>query len=288
VLPALRARMGMPRTGLTVLGLGSLGAREMRYGSDLDLVFLYGADGESDTGVDHREWFARASQRFIAAMEAMLEEGRLYQVDTRLRPSGEQGLLVTSWTSFARYHREEAAAWERVALLRARPVWNDEASDVRRERERVLAGLAFELPLDDQAFRADLRKVRGRVERERGKVPAGSRHLHFDPGGIMDVELLVALGQLRHAADAEIRTTSTEAALARLVALGWPPALREDYAALRRAALRLRLLLTRPQAVVSPRDLPVLARSLGMTSAALGAELDERMARVRLIFEKYY
>ena len=130
-LPALEARLGKPRTALTVLGLGSLGAREMRYGSDLDLVFLYGAAGESDSGVDHREWFARASQRFIATMEAMLEEGRLYQVDTRLRPSGEQGLLVTSWASFERYHREESAAWERVALLRARIVWTDEPAAAR-------------------------------------------------------------------------------------------------------------------------------------------------------------
>ncbi len=256
-LPALEARLGKPRTALTVLGLGSLGAREMRYGSDLDLVFLYGADGESDTGVDHREWFARASQRFIAAMEAMLEEGRLYQVDTRLRPSGEQGLLVTSWASFERYHREEAAAWERVALLRARIVWSDEPTAARAGRDRALATLAFDLPFDDARFRADLRRVRGRVERERGKVPAGSRHLHFDPGGIMDVELLVALGQLRQAADAEVRTTSTAAALERLVALGWPATLRDDYAVLRRTALRLRLLLDRPQAVVSP------ARSAG-------------------------
>jgi glutamate-ammonia-ligase adenylyltransferase len=287
-LPALEARLGKPRTALTVLGLGSLGAREMRYGSDLDLVFLFGADGESDSGVDHREWFARASHRFIAAMEAMLEEGRLYQVDTRLRPSGEQGLLVTSWASFERYHREDAAAWERVALLRARIVWSDEPPADRGGHDRALATLAFDLPLDDERFRADLRRVRGRVERERGKVPAGSRHLHFDPGGIMDVELLVALGQLRQAADAEVRTTSTSAALERLVALGWPATLRDDYAVLRRTALRLRLLLDRPQAVVSPRDLPALARSLGTTAVALGAELDERMARVRSVFEKYF
>jgi glutamate-ammonia-ligase adenylyltransferase len=291
-LPALEARMGRPGTALTVLGLGSLGAREMRYGSDLDLVFLYGADGESDSGVDHREWFARASQRIIAALEAMLEEGRLYQVDTRLRPSGEQGLLVTSWASFERYHREEAAAWERVALLRARIVWSDEAAGsgvgARGPRDRALTSLAFDLPLDDERFRADLRRVRGRVERERGKVPAGSRHLHFDPGGIMDVELLVALGQLRHATDPEVRTTSTAAALDRLVALGWPAVLRDDYAVLRRAALRLRLLLDRPQAVVSPRDLPALARSLGTTAVALGADLDERMARVRAVFARYF
>ena len=287
-LPALEARLGKPRTALTVLGLGSLGAREMRYGSDLDLVFLYGAGGESDAGVDHREWFVRASQRFIATMEAMLEEGRLYQVDTRLRPSGEQGLLVTSWASFERYHREESAAWERVALLRARIVWTDEPAAARDERARALTSLAFDLPVDDDRFRADLRRVRGRVERERGKVPDGSRHLHFDPGGIMDVELLVALGQLRHPADPELRTTSTAAVLERLVALGWPAVLRDDYAVLRRTALRLRLLLDRPQAVVSPRDLPALARSLGTTPTLLAAELDERMARVRAVFAKYF
>ena len=108
------------------------------------------------TGVDHREWFARASQRFIATMEAMLEEGRLYQVDTRLRPSGEQGLLVTSWASFERYHREEAAAWERVALLRARIVWTDEPAAARATRARALTSLAFDLPFDDESFRADL------------------------------------------------------------------------------------------------------------------------------------
>ncbi|HVV15955.1 MAG TPA: hypothetical protein VHH90_02030 [Polyangia bacterium] len=287
-LPALTARLGVPRTALTVLGLGSLGGREMRYGSDLDLVFLYGADGESDTGVDHREWFARASVRFIAAIEAMLEEGRLYAVDTRLRPSGEQGLLVTSWPSFARYHREEAAAWERVALLRARPVWSGEGGEQRHVRERELETLAFELPFDDAAFRGELRRIRARVERERGKVPDGSRHLHFDPGGLMDLELLAALGQLRHAGDAHLRTTSTMAVLERLVELGWPATLADDYAALRRVALRMRLLIDRPQAVVSPRDLWPLARSFGVTPETLATDLDDRMARVRALFAKSF
>ncbi|HXJ22209.1 MAG TPA: hypothetical protein VMT03_18450, partial [Polyangia bacterium] len=287
-LPALVARLGRPRTALTVLGLGSFGAREMRYGSDLDLVFLFGGAGESDTGVDDREWFARASVRFIAAMEAMLEEGRLYSVDTRLRPSGEQGLLVTSWESFGRYHREEAAAWERVALLRARAVWSGEPPGARRERDRELEALAFDLPFDDETFRAELRRLRGRVERERGKVPEGSRHLHFDPGGIMDLELLAALGQLRHASDPQVRTTSTMDVLDRLVELGWPGTLAQDYAALRRVSLRLRLLIDRPQAVISPRDLSPLARSFGITADALAADLDERMARVRGLFAKSF
>jgi glutamate-ammonia-ligase adenylyltransferase len=287
-LPALAARYGVPQAGLTVLGLGSLGAREMRYGSDLDLVFLYGADGESTTGIDHREWFARGSQRFISAMEAMLEEGRLYKVDTRLRPSGEQGLLVTSWSSFERYHRDEAAGWERVALLRARVVFSDEDAELRAQRAAKLAEIAFDRPFDPKRFVADLRRVRARVETERGRVPAGSRHLRFDPGGIMDVEFLVALGQLQHAADPRVRVTTTAAALAGLVALGWPESLVDDYAALRRATLRLRLLLDRPEDVVSPRDLPMLARSLATSADALGADLDDRMARVRALFDERF
>jgi glutamate-ammonia-ligase adenylyltransferase len=282
--PGLVAKYGVPATGLTVLGLGSLGAREMRYGSDLDLVFLFGADGESTSGVDHREWFARASVRFIS-VETMLDDGRLYKIDTRLRPSGEQGLLVTSWNAFDRYHRDEAAGWERVALLRARIVYGTEDAALRGRREAQLQAIAFDSPFDQARFVADLRRVRARVETERGRVPAGSRHLRFDPGGIMDVEFLVALGQLLHAADNGVRTTTTSAALARLVALGWPESLPDDLAALRRATLRLRLLLDRPEDVVSPRDLPLLARSLGTAPDALGADLDARLARIRAIFD---
>jgi len=101
----------------------------------------------------------------------------------------------------------------------------------------------------------------------------------------MDVEFLVALGQLEHAADVGVRTTATTEAMARLVALGWPESLPDDYGALRRATLRLRLLLDRPEDVVSPRDLPMLARSLGTSPDALARDIDERMARIRAAFD---
>lgn len=283
-MPALVARMGAPRAGLTVLGLGSLGAREMRYGSDLDLVFLYGAGGESSTGVGHQEWFGRASQRIIASVEALLEEGRLYHIDMRLRPSGAQGLLVTSYEAFERYHVREAAGWERVALLRARIVYSSEPPGRRAELERKLAAIAFDRPFDEARFRGDLRAMRARVETERGRVPAGSRHLRFDPGGIMDVEFMVALGQLQSAADPGVRTTSTVAALVRLCELGWPASLLGDYLALRSVALRLRLMLDRPEDIIGPRDIGPLARTFGKTPEALGAELDARMARIRDVF----
>ncbi|HWJ55116.1 MAG TPA: hypothetical protein VNR90_02845, partial [Vicinamibacterales bacterium] len=169
--------------------------------------------------------------------------------------------------------------------LRARIVYSDEQAALRAQRDAQLQAIAFDRPFDPQRFVADLRRVRARVETERGRVPPGSRHLRFDPGGIMDVEFLVALGQLQHAADPGVRVTTTAAVLSRLVALGWPESLADDYAALRRVSLRLRLLLDRPEDVVSPRDLPILARSLGTTPDALGADLDARTARVRAIFD---
>ena len=164
-------------------------------------------------------------------------------------------------------------------------VWTGEDAAERAARERALAAIAYDRPFDEARFRTDMRAVRTRVERERGRVPVGSRHLHFDRGGIMDVELLAALGQLQQAADPGIRTTTTMTALERLVAVGWPASLVEDYAFLRRASLRLRLLLDRPESVVSPRDLPILARSLSTTAESLGAGLDAAMTRVRAIFD---
>jgi glutamate-ammonia-ligase adenylyltransferase len=290
VTPALTKRHGVPRTGLTVLALGSFGAHEMRYGSDLDLVFLYGEDGESTTGVDHREWFARASQRVIGALEAMLEEGRLYHVDTGLRPSGAQGLLVTSTGAFARYHERDAAVWERVALLRARVVYSNEPPPRRAEIEAQLATIAFDRPFDEPLFRAELRSMRDRIERERGRgpLPAGTRHIRFDPGGMMDVEFMIALGQLRHANDPGVRTTEPGAVIDRLVALGWPATLRGDFAWLRRIVMRLRLLQDRPQDVVSPRDVAPLARTLDLTPETLQRLLADVMARVRATFDEVF
>jgi glutamate-ammonia-ligase adenylyltransferase len=284
-LPALVARYGQPTAGLTVLAFGSLGAREMRYGSDVDLVFLFAREGESSTGVSHQEWYARASQRIIGSLEAMLEEGRLYHVDTRLRPSGEQGMLVTSFKSFERYHHKEAAGWERVALLRARVVYSSEPHDHRAALEAMLAAIAYERPLDEERFRADLGRIRKRVEDERRKVVAGARHLRFDPGGIMDVEFMAALGQLRYgSSDHALRTTSTMAALQRLAVLGWPATIIEDYAFLRRLALRLRLVRGRSEDVINPRDLGPLARTLERAPEELTAELDRRMQRVRALY----
>ena len=285
ILPTLVARYGSPSTSLTVLGLGSLGAYEMRYGSDLDLVFLYEDEGQTSAGVGHQEFFSRLARRVINSFGAMLEEGRLYSVDTRLRPSGEQGLLVTSHRAFERYHQEEAATWERVALLRARIVFTTAAAGDRVAFERMLERVTYERPLDAERFAADLRRVRARVEAERGKVLPGSRHLRFDPGGIMDVEFLGALGQLGGgAADPALRTTDTTVALDRLIQTGFPAMLMSDYALLRMLAMRMRLLRDRPEDIIGPPDFAPLARTLEQDPMRLRDDLDAAMHRIRAIF----
>ncbi|MBN2576191.1 MAG: hypothetical protein JXP73_16645 [Deltaproteobacteria bacterium] len=284
----LSPRYGRPDSELTILVLGSCGAREMRYGSDLELVFVYEREGTTAAGMDHQEWFARLAQRLIGALGALLEEGRLYNVDTRLRPSGSQGLLVTSYRAFEEYHHERAAPWERVALLRARPACVLPAPKARLASSfpQRLATMTYEPGLPETVLRGELARMRKLIEQER--AGAGRLHLRFSPGGLTDLEFLAALGQLRHGnSDAALRTTSPFEALARMVQRGESPAiLLEHYRFLARACLRLRLLRDYVDDRLAESDDLPLARSLGLGRAQLLDELSSRMAEVRAHFTR--
>jgi glutamate-ammonia-ligase adenylyltransferase len=290
----LAERHGAPRAELAVLALGSFGGRETRYGSDLDLIFLFSHPGTTEKGMDHQEWFARLAQRLIGALGALLDEGRLYDVDTRLRPSGQQGLLVGSYAAFDRYHHEDAAPWERVALLRARPVLVSEMAPHPGGWSigELLEEVTYERPLDHEQLRRDLFRMRDRIEKERVRPGSsgGSRalHLRFSPGGLTDLEFLVAWEQLRRGLqDHQLRTAVPFLALCRLVEKGLLPegeALLDDYRFLQQASLRLRLLRDRPDDQLDPGDQPRLARSLGLTSDGLRQELTTRMSRVRRVW----
>jgi glutamate-ammonia-ligase adenylyltransferase len=292
VADLLTRRHDAPAAELTVLGLGSFGARETRYGSDLDLVFLYSQPGTTARGMDHQEWFARLAQRLISTLGALLDEGRLYEVDTRLRPSGAQGLLVTTYAAFDRYHHEDAAPWERVALLRSRPVFRASfaAGVPDAGFPRLLEETTYERPVDATALRRDLLHMRKRIEDERAgaDVGDGGVHLRFSPGGLTDLEFIAAFAQLGGGRqDPGVRTPAPYAALAELHARGALPEgepLLEDYRFLQRAALRLRLLHDRPDDRMTPADRPRLARALALSEAALVAELAARRARVRRAF----
>ncbi|MCR9079618.1 MAG: bifunctional [glutamine synthetase] adenylyltransferase/[glutamine synthetase]-adenylyl-L-tyrosine phosphorylase [Hyphomonadaceae bacterium] len=164
----------------SVIGLGKLGGREMTAGSDLDLLVIYDPDGSDDA----QKWFTRFTQRLITALSAETGEGRLYEVDMRLRPSGRAGPVATSIASFERYHQDEAWTWEHMALTRLRAVSGDPALGARiaATAERVIHG-------GDMAARTqDILDMRARLYRD--KPSAGRWDLKMCPGGLVDLEFI--------------------------------------------------------------------------------------------------
>ena len=204
----LTARHGRPRCGdrparFAVIGYGKLGGREMSYGSDLDLVFLHdGGDGQEQTDgderpVDNTVFFSRLAQRMIHMLTTQTPAGRLYEVDTRLRPSGSAGLLVSSLEAFVQYQQDKAWTWEHQALLRARPVCGDrEVSEAFAEaRRRILAR-----PRDMEELREQILVMRQRMIAEVSGHGEGF-DCKRDPGGLLDVEFIVQYLSLAHAAE---------------------------------------------------------------------------------------
>jgi len=218
----------------------------------------------------------------------LLEEGRLYTVDTRLRPSGSQGLLVTNYRAFEEYHHERAAPWERVALLRGRPACVLPANGQRPPSDfaRRLAALTYEPGIPETLLRAELLRMRKLIEHERAGL--GSLHLRFSPGGLTDLEFVAAFCQLRHGeSDPALRTTNPYEVLQRMVARGdLDASLLEHYRFLARACLRLRLLRDYADDRLAEADDLPLARSLGLGRAQLRSERASRMAEVRSAFAR--
>jgi glutamate-ammonia-ligase adenylyltransferase len=205
----LAGRHGPPQglvagqTGLLVLGYGKLGGLELGYGSDLDLVFLHGSDqGWAETqgpkSISHEQFYNRLGQRMIHIMTTRTPAGILYEVDMRLRPDGNKGMLVRSLASFADYQAHQAWTWEHQALVRARPVAGDPGLGARfgEVRRATLCR-----PRDLEGLREEVRAMRNRM-RETLDRSGGSRFdLKQGPGGIADIEFMVQYSVLRWAAE---------------------------------------------------------------------------------------
>jgi glutamate-ammonia-ligase adenylyltransferase len=196
---ALSARHGRPQGGLAVIGYGKLGSWELGYGSDLDLVFLHNA-GEGETAgahpVENAVFFARLAQRIIHLLSTQTASGALYETDTRLRPSGRAGLLVSSLAAFAQYQQSEAWTWEHQALIRARPVAGD--AGTAAVFENVRAGVLTH-PRDPATLRAEVCAMRQKMRAELDKPAPGQFHLKQGPGGLVDLEFLMQYLTLLHA-----------------------------------------------------------------------------------------
>jgi glutamate-ammonia-ligase adenylyltransferase len=184
-----------------IVAYGKLGGIELNYGSDLDLVFLHDSRGKQQQTngpreLDNPTFFARLVQRIIHWLTARTAAGELYEVDTRLRPSGRAGLLVSGIDAFAEYQRSQAWTWEHQALVRARVVAGSaelaqQFSDIRQEvltRER-----------DSGNLRQEVREMRERMRQELGSKQPGYFDLKQDPGGIADIEFMVQYAVLANA-----------------------------------------------------------------------------------------
>ena len=207
----------VPGGGLVIVGMGNLGGRQMTVTSDLDLTFVYSgpAGGQTSDGpkaLPASQYFARRSQRLINALTALTAEGRLYEIDMRLRPSGKKGPLASEIESFARYHAEHAWTWEHMALMRARVIAGPD--DLARRVEDVIRD-ALTRPRDAAALVVDVAAMRRRVEAEHhSDNPWRTKHVR---GGLVDLEFIAEYLQLRHAAERpEVLSPATIDAFARL------------------------------------------------------------------------
>jgi glutamate-ammonia-ligase adenylyltransferase len=278
---------GMVESGLAVIAMGKLGGREIGYGSDLDIFFVY--DDAAGADVDAAERFVRTAQRVMRLVSAPHGDGPGYELDTRLRPSGNQGLLVVSVDAFARYHgvRSEKPAedWERQALLKARACAGDRALG-----QRVLA-IAHAAAYERGAPPPErIHHLRMRMERElageRTALGRARYDLKLGRGGLVDVEFAVQWLQMKHGADPRVRSADTETALGALEACGYLDAplampLREGYRLLRRLEQRLRVLHGTSAQLIEEGapGMTLLARRMGMRDGPRGSAVEALFAR---------
>ncbi len=194
--------IGSGEDQIAVIGYGNLGARLLHYQSDLDLVFLH----------DHDPPPLRPSQRLISLMQMPLPGGRLFEIDTRLRPNGRAGMLVSRTDSFAQYQQQKAWTWEHQALIRARWVAGDEALKIRFEQIRrdVLC-----LEREPENVLQDLAQMRERQRRERTESPIKS--------ALTDIQYLAEAGVLCRAASHPelIETRRVDEQIRQLEHIGW-------------------------------------------------------------------
>lgn len=181
---------------MLILGLGRMGGGVLTHASDLDLVYLFDGDYQSESdgrrplGATH--YYNRLSQRAISALSVATAQGALFEVDTRLRPSGEQGPPAASLDSFERYQREQAWTWEHMALCRARPLYG---SDQGRRALAEIVRSVLTAPRDADKLRRDVLEMREKMARH--KPPGGALDVKLMRGGLVDLEFIIHFVQLR-------------------------------------------------------------------------------------------
>ncbi|MDH5355788.1 MAG: bifunctional glutamine synthetase adenylyltransferase/deadenyltransferase, partial [Gammaproteobacteria bacterium] len=184
-----------------IIGYGKLGGNEMHYQSDLDVIFLHNSRGNKqyssgEKSIDNSIYFARLAQKIISMTSVLTGSGKLYEIDSRLRPEGSSGLLVSSVQAYLKYQQEKAWTWEHQALIRARYIAGSESlgETFADMRQQILS-----LPRDPDKLRQDILEMREKMHQ--GKHPAEGRltNLKHSYGTMVDIEFMVQYWVLLHA-----------------------------------------------------------------------------------------
>ncbi len=299
---------GAKEAAFAIVGMGKLGGLELNYHSDLDIIFIFEGAGTTrplpTTDVTRfrqlssYEYFAKLAQRIISILTLVTREGVVYQIDTRLRPSGNQGPLVSGFDAFVRYHQESAQPWERQAMTKARVVCGP--PDFCRRLQGVISELTFERPLPEN-LKEEISRLRDRMEVEIAKENDKLINIKTGRGGMVDVEFITQYLQLLHAGSVtELRQQGTIALLEclaekQLICKNDARQLITGYRFLRRLENRLRLLYDQSinELSTQPAVLRKVALSLGFGTQGLKPEVEfldtyQRITEgIRMLLEKY-
>lgn len=283
-----------------VVAMGKLASREITYGSDLDVIFLYDLPGgDEEAQLSAQSGFVGLAQKLIWTLQTRTNEGVCYEIDARLRPSGNQGLLVSHIETFADYHSTSAAPWERQALLRSRPVAGSKrlAATFEELRREIL------LRDNPSDLRQEVHRIRIRMETELARESTARRDFKTGRGGLLDIETAVQYLQLAHArAHPALIDVSTVAEkivqLAELQILDPHQArtFADGWEFLQRLSSRLRILENRSISDLDAErgDLDDVARRLGYESPGRSSggrrslldEYQRRTAEIRAVYEQ--
>ncbi len=284
-----------PALELAAVAMGRLGAAEMSYNSDLDLIFVYHDRGEVAEG--SRVAASKIVQKLIAVLEARTREGYAYKIDLRLRPSGNAGPLVASLDGFRDYHRTSSAVWERQALVRARVIAGEPelGAAVETARSEFVFGRGL-----SSAEAGEIAAMRLRIERELGADGRGRLNIKQGRGGLLDVEFLTQMMALRYGHAHPGLTGRATIALVRgmgqcgLLERAAAAQVEADYRFLSRLENRMRIETDQAAWALSTEreSLGHLARRMGYReadgAARLLAEVESCRTRIRATFDECF
>jgi len=291
----------LPGMGLAILGMGKLGAEELNFSSDVDLMLIHRETGPETEGgelgsIPFERFYARLAERLVRALSQVTEDGFVFRVDLDLRPEGRAGPIAIGAEAAFRYYEARGRGWERAALLRARPLAGDR--ELGQELLSSLEPFIFRRYLDLPAVE-EIRAIKARIDREASAADRSALHLKLGHGGIREAEFVVVALLLLHAGkNPRLRERRFLPALEKLVFAGLlsaqdRDALADAYVFLRRAEHRLQMVNERQTHEVpeAADEVERLARRMGFRGAAqevcrdFHAELSRHRQAIRERFD---